>query len=150
MEFEQDTISALASDIWSSMLGIDLFPGNGAMETLGHDRTLTGIVQITGDWAGAVTIRCPTAVAKAFAGAMFGCEGDDLGMDEVRDAIGELCNMTGGSVKGLVPGECQLGIPAVAEGIDYSLTVPRGQAVVNVGFEYEGEPVEIVVYETAA
>ncbi len=149
MQFDEPTLAQLASDIWSSMLGIELAAGNGAMATLGTDRTLTGCVQITGDWAGAVTVRCPTSLARRFAGVMFDCEPDALAADEVLDALGELTNMTGGSVKGLVEGSCQLGIPAVAEGQDYALVIPRGRRVATVGLEHDGEPLEIVVYETA-
>ena len=130
------------------MLGIELADANGALAHLGEDRTLTGCVQITGDWAGAVTVRCPTTLAHTFASVMFDCPVDTLGVDEVRDALGELTNMTGGSVKGLVPGSCQLGIPAVAEGLDYTLVIPKGRKVATVNFEHEGDALEIVVYET--
>lgn len=149
MQLDEPTLARLAGDIWSSMLGIELAEGNGALARLGADPTFTGCVQITGDWAGAVTVRCPTALARQFAAVMFGCEPDTLAADEVADAVGELTNMTGGSVKGLVTGTCQLGIPAVAEGREYALVIPRGRRVVTVGFEHEGEPLEIVVYETA-
>jgi CheY-specific phosphatase CheX len=149
MQFDESMLAQLASDIWSSMLGIERADGNGALARLGVDRTLTGCVQITGDWAGAVTLRCPTSLARSFASIMFDCDPDSLGSDEVFDALGELTNMTGGTVKGLVNGTCQLGIPAVAEGREYALVIPRGRRVVTLGFEHEGEPIEIVVYETA-
>lgn len=149
MQFDESTLAQLANDIWGSMLGIELADGNGAMASLGADRTLTGCVQITGDWAGAVTLRCPTSLARSFASIMFDCDPDSLTADEVLDALGELTNMTGGSVKGLVTGTCQLGIPAVAEGREYALVIPRGRRVATVGLEHDGEPLEIVVYETA-
>ena len=40
--------------------------------------------------------------------------------------------------------------PEKPHGIDYSLTVPRGQAVCSVEFEHDGAPLEVVVYRTAA
>lgn len=150
MEFDESSLSELTSEIWTSMLGIDLAPANGHMDSLGHDRTLTGIVQITGDWSGAITVRCPTELASTFASAMFAADPASLELDEVRDALGELTNMTGGSVKGMLPGQCQLGIPAVAEGVDYTLAIPRGHPVCTLGFEYEGRPLEVVIYETSS
>lgn len=149
VEFDQETLSSLAGDIWSSMLGLELAPGAPLGEH-GAEPMITGCVQITGTWSGAVTVRCPTNLARKFAGAMFATAPDELEPDEVLDALGELTNMTGGSVKGLVPGDCQLGIPAVAEGLNYSLSVPRGEAICAVDLEHEGEPVEVVVYKTAA
>lgn len=147
MEFDLDALSAMAAEIWESMLGIELTPVGEPEAASTGERTLTGCVQITGEWAGAVTVKCPTALARVFAAAMFMSEPDGLDLDEVFDAFGELTNMTGGSVKGMVPGDCQLGIPAVAEGLDYSLTLPRGVAVAAVGFRHAGQPLEIVVYE---
>jgi chemotaxis protein CheX len=149
MEFDVDSLTAMAADIWSSMLGLELLPGNGAMASLHDAATMTACVQITGEWSGAVTVCCPTTLARSFAGAMFACGPDDLAADEVRDALGELTNMTGGSIKGLVPGDCQLGIPAVAEGMDYSLTIPRGAQAAEIEFEYEGQALQIKVFQTA-
>jgi chemotaxis protein CheX len=149
MEFDIEGLEAMTSDIWSSMLGVELQPGNGAMALLGSSPTMIGCVNINGDWAGAVTVACSTELAKKFAGAMFQCGPDDLAMDEVKDAMGELTNMTGGSVKGLVPGENQMGMPAVAEGEHLSLSVPKGAARAQLQFEYEGQPLEVMVYEVA-
>ena len=146
MDFDVDGLSAMAADIWSSMLGIELAPGNGAMASLGDTNTMTACVQIGGDWTGAVTVQCPTTLAKQFAGAMFACGPDELELDEVRDALGELTNMTGGSIKGMLPGDCQLSIPAVAEGNDSSLSIPKGVEAARVDFEVEGQPLEILVF----
>jgi chemotaxis protein CheX len=149
MDFDVDSLSAMAADIWSSMLGVDLTPGNGAMASLGETNTMTACVQIGGDWTGAVTVCCPTTLAQSFAGAMFACEGEDLALDEVKDALGELTNMTGGSIKGMIPGECQLSIPAVAEGHDYSLSIPHGVEAARLDFETGGQPLRILIYATS-
>jgi chemotaxis protein CheX len=148
VQFDESTVARLATEIWSSMLGIELSEANGAMAHLGRDRTLTGCVQITGDWTGAVTVRCPTALARTFASVMFDRRDETVALDDVLDALAELTNMTGGGIKGLVPGSCQLGIPAVAEGLDYTLAIPKGRPIVTVGLEQAGGAIEIVVYET--
>jgi chemotaxis protein CheX len=149
MEFDVESLSALATDIWASMLGVELSPGNGAMAKLADHNTMTACVQIGGDWSGAVTVQCTTDLARSFAAAMFACEPGDLAADEVRDALGELTNMTGGSIKGLVPGDCQLSIPAVAEGENYSLSIPKAAERAQIDFEFEGDPLRISIFETA-
>jgi len=149
MEIDAVTLSSLATDIWSSMLGIDLQPGSADVAELSGERTLTGCVQITGGWAGAVTIRCATAAAARFAAVMFGCEPETLSDEEVRDALGELTNMLAGSVKGMFPEECQLGIPAVADGLDYMLFVPKGKVLTKADLDHEHDAVEVLVYELA-
>ena len=146
MEFNEDTVASLAQEIWASMLGIDLVPGVGT-EMGPAERTLTGCVQISGTWAGAVTVKCPSAAAQAFAGVMFDCDPATLSTEEVCDALGELTNMMGGSIKGLVEGDATLGIPAVAEGVEYRLSIPRALAVVDVTLLNGDLPVEIVVHE---
>jgi chemotaxis protein CheX len=149
MDIDAGTLGELASDIWSSMLGIELQAGSGVVAELGVERALTGCVQITGAWTGAVTIRCTTAAAARFAAVMFGCEAESLSDEEVRDALCELTNMLAGSVKGMVPDECQLGIPAVADGLDYMLFVPKGKVLTHVDLGYQDDSVEVLVYELA-
>jgi chemotaxis protein CheX len=148
VQFDHDTIASLATDIWSSMLGIDLASG-GSHDRDGQVHTFTACVQITGDWAGAVTLSCELAAANHFAATMFGMEPDELASDEVRDALGELCNMTAGGIKGLIDGACQLGIPAVAEGTSYEFTIPKGKITCAVDMSFEGSPVVVSIYETA-
>ena len=148
MELDTTTLGELAANVWESMLGMELVPGMG--EPLADaGRTMTGCVQITGDWHGAVTVRCSAEVAGAFAETMFGCPAADLSVEEIRDALGELSNMTAGSVKGILEGSCHLGIPAVAEGLDYLLTVPKAKEISTAHFMVLGGTLEIAVFEGA-
>jgi hypothetical protein len=68
-------------------------------------------------------------------------------MDQVRDAIGELANMSAGSVKPLLPPPCQLSLPTVADGTDYNFTVPHGEVVLKSTFECEGELMTITILQ---
>lgn len=148
MELDSTTLGELATNVWESMLGMELIPGMG--EPLADaGKTLTGCVQITGAWHGAVTLRCTANAAAKFAEAMFGCPASDLSLEEIRDALGELSNMTAGSVKGCLEGTCHLGIPAVAEGLDYLVTVPRAKEISTVHFTVDGSTLEIAVFEGA-
>ena len=68
-------------------------------------------VELRGAWSGALTLRCPGDLARRAASAFFGRRPDTIGDADAIDAVGELANMTGGNLKGLLPGPCTLSTP---------------------------------------
>jgi hypothetical protein len=55
--------------------------------------------------------------------------------------------MSADSVKPLLPKPCQLSLPSVADGSDYTPTVPQGQLVLETGFEFRGEALKVAIFE---
>jgi len=114
---------SLAEAVWDSMLGQQL-------ERVSPDDTgitgamLTACVQVAGDWNGAITLQCSKACAETMAAAMFDLPVEELPGTDVFDALGELVNMTGGSVKGMVEGTNTLTLPTVVEGDQSALVLP--------------------------
>jgi len=104
-------------------------------------------VQITGAWEGAVRVDCSKPLAQLATSRFLGVNSEEVEMDQVRDAIGELANMSAGSVKPLLPPPCQLSLPTVADGTDYNFTVPHGEVVLKSVFECEGEPMTITILQ---
>lgn len=139
-----DDLFALAETVWSSVLGLELARADELDGKIG-ETAVTSCVQITGDWEGAVTIACSPGLATKLASAMFQMEIDDLSEDEIRDAMGEIANMTGGNVKGMAPGTNTLALPTVTEGEEGALSIARTRRLNRiVGFS-EGEPVVVTV-----
>lgn len=140
----ESDLETITADVLSTMLGLSVERHVGPGP---QGQVLTGVVQITGAWSGAVTINCTAGFARTAAAAMFGLQPQDLADEDVHDALGELANMTGGNVKNLVDGSCQLSLPTVTEGRQYRVTilgsVPRGE----VTFACDGEPLQITVLE---
>ena len=149
MMIDDAQIEKVTESIWDSMLGLEVTPSEPETFSLGDDRLLTACVQITGEWAGAVTLACPTAFARRVAQIMFESEPGDIELVEVEDALGELANMLGGNIKSLLPGPSQLSLPAVTEGLDYTVRVPGSEMVNHVGFRTEGYPITISVLKRA-
>ena len=146
--FAADEISQIMQSIWASVFGVVLERAQtpaGALHWGGP--TVTGCVQITGRWEGAVTIRCSMSLARKAAALMFGAEQDAVTPEEVRDALGELVNMTGGNFKNLLPGPCQLSLPAVTEGSDYLVSIPRSKLLDQVTFSCEGQALLVSLLE---
>jgi chemotaxis protein CheX len=124
MQLATEDITRLTEDIWLSTLGLAVRPADQTVPGRPGGRTLDGIVNITGDYHGAVVVQCQLGLAARLARVMF-----DLGpvrptLADMQDALGEITNMTGGNVKALLPGTCHLSLPAVVEGEDYTIRIP--------------------------
>jgi chemotaxis protein CheX len=126
----------IADDIFTSVLaGADsgqLDDAPSAEPAPGPPRTLTAVVDISGDWNGCVSVSCGRETAVGIASAMFDSPAPELSSEDVVDALGELANMAGGAVKGMIEGDKALGLPTVAEGVDMVLAVPRTTEIAGV------------------
>jgi len=142
----QSDICQMTNEIWSGMLQIDLHPvekNNDANYKVG----VGACVQITGAWEGAVRVDCSLKLARLATARFLATAPAEVEIEQIRDAMGELANMSAGSVKPLLPRPCQLSLPSVADGTDYTLTVPQGEVVLESGFEFEGERLSVTVLQ---
>lgn len=131
-------------DIWATVLGVEVEHGTAELDGV---PSMTGVVQITGDWEGAVQIQCSERLAQQAAATMFMMDAAELSDEEVQDTIGELANMTGGNVKALLAGNCQLSLPTVTAGSDYRQSVPGARVVDVLEFVVLGEPLVVTCIE---
>lgn len=151
MHLTDELIHQVVDTICGSMLGVTTEPIDvDTVESEPELVTLTGSIQISGDWQGDIRLHCDRELANGLASAMFGVEVDDLDGEEVRDALGEITNMTGGSIKALLPGSCVLSLPTVVEGADHQVVVGGTKLVTEAAFSCEGRPLTVAVFEAAA
>jgi chemotaxis protein CheX len=136
-------IEQITGTLWGSLFDLPLQPAEPA--ELGSE-VVTGCVQIVGGWQGAVMLRCPMPLAETLTAHMFQDECAPT-LDEVRDALGELTNVIGGNVKALFPGPSRISLPTVVVGSDYQLSVVDSGSVTSVGFECDGQPLVVTLYE---
>lgn len=140
MEVRSEDIAALVDEIFMATLGLparQVAVEGGVLPPAGP--TLDGIVTITGDWRGAVALQVPKRLAARIATVMFRLGEAAPALEDMQDAVGEITNMTGGNIKGLLPGACHLSLPAVVEGSDYRLRTPGAAVVREVVFDCEGD-----------
>jgi CheY-specific phosphatase CheX len=140
MQYLEEEITQVTTTVWESVLGIALEPRPDIPAVL---RPVIGCVRVTGAFNGAVTIECGESVARDAAATMFGVAPRLAGSAEIRDAIGELVNMTGGNVKALLPSVSVLALPTVAEGGHGSAVLPGTEVVTAVAFACEGQPLVV-------
>jgi chemotaxis protein CheX len=114
---DDEDVRALTADACQLVFGLEARPVAGALAAPGGEY-LRGRIVVTGAWEGAVTLACTHAFARRAAERIFEGAGGVTSPEDVRDALGELTNIIGGGVKGLMPSPSRLSLPTVtrAEG----------------------------------
>jgi chemotaxis protein CheX len=85
--------------------------------------SITGMVGFAGTYSGVISIHCPVPLALKITSNMLGIDCDEVNED-LNDAIGEIANMLGGSVKQVLSKgglDVKLSIPTVISGEDYTV-----------------------------
>src|SRR5262249_14231507 len=108
---------------------------------------LTGCIQITGAWNGAVTVDCAGDLARSIAAIMFDVPLEETMPDQVNDALGEMTNIIGGNFKSFLPEPSQLSLPSVAEGTDYFFRIIGSRQLAQFNFSCQGLPFQVTIVE---
>ncbi|HEX8324411.1 MAG TPA: chemotaxis protein CheX [Tepidisphaeraceae bacterium] len=145
MPVQEQEMQQLTAMVWESILSLPVEPRAG--EPNSGPSMMSACVHITGAWQGAVSISCDADLAARAAGIMFALDAASTGKSDVQDALGELANMIGGNVKALLPEPCQLSLPSVVDGAEYSVRIPRSRVVTRVAMSCEGSPLDVVLIE---
>lgn len=140
MTLGSDELRDAVEEMWTALVGTELVPvaTRGAASP---GRYLSACCQITGGWTGAFTIDMPYDLAVLATATMFGSEPGDVVEEEVTDAIGELANVAGGMLKGLLAQDCALGLPTMFEGTGFVLRIPGASVGSETAWTCEGHQV---------
>ncbi|HTG46460.1 MAG TPA: chemotaxis protein CheX [Actinomycetota bacterium] len=144
MAVTTDDIGQIVTDIWTTMLGFPVASRSDPVDVNG-DRNLSASVQISGGWDGTVLVSCPEQLARRAAAAMFDAE--EASDEEMRDALGEIANMTAGNVKSHIEAYCRLSLPMVAEGKELLISIPGSTVVAEAAFDCGEDAFSVEVYE---
>ncbi len=142
MSVTAEDLARIAADVWRDVLSLEIGPCESA-----EPGDLTGCIQITGAFRGAVILIVPNNVAQSAAAAMFALDAGAVGKDEARDAIGELTNMIGGHVKSMVASPSQLALPSVIPGGEHCLERCRLQLLAEQAMAAPGGRFNVQVME---
>lgn len=140
-----DDVLAVAQGIAQTMLDGEFEPRPDEPH-VDRQNHVTGCVQITGRWTGAVVVDCSGSFARWISQRFLGDEAESS-VDDLRDSVAELANMIGGNVKSLLPGPSYLSLPSVAEGREHAFHVPGAHLVCEVPLRMEGHALAIAVLE---
>ena len=117
----RDDVVRVTQEIWGSMLSLDLISVGSAWHE--DEVGVVGCVQVVGAWEGAIRLDLSPALATKAAAAFTGLQPAEVTPEEIRDAAGELANITAGSIKVLLPAPSHLSLPIAADGTDYKVRI---------------------------
>lgn len=140
----ENDLTALTGGVWDAFLGMIAEPADAGPADDGP--FYTSCVNISGGWDGSVNLLIPEPLARSAAAAMFGIADGQLGQAEVCDAVGELVNIIGGNIKGMIEEPCALSLPMVAVGTHYSVSVPGTELIQAVTLSSEGQAFQVAVH----
>ena len=111
-------------EVFSTMVMMDPADDYPLKEPINRFKcSITGMVGFAGTYSGVVSIHCPVSLALKITSGMLGVDCDEVN-DDLNDAIGEIANMLGGSVKQVLSKgglDIKLSIPTVISGEDYTV-----------------------------
>jgi len=137
-------IATIAQAIWEAMFQSTIATGGDGR--LGTESQVTGLVQLSGTFRGAVMIQCPAALGSELTAAMLqGAQAPSTG--DMVDALGELTNMFAGNLKALLPKPSSISLPTVAFGSHYEIDVVGPTVLARVSFLCDGHPLVVTVLE---
>ena len=146
LQLTAQDIHQLAQSIWNTLFEADL--ELVAAEPPSDGSFITGCIQISGAWEGAVVMRSSVALARRLAAQMLGLEEPEDA--DICDAMGELTNLMAGAAQTLLPAPSELTPPSVIEGKDYKLVLPHFAMANDVPFVFHDEPLSVLIFDSQA
>jgi chemotaxis protein CheX len=135
-------------EIFSTMVGAEVAPSQTAVTVTKFNDCVTAMVGFAGSYNGMISINTPQKLALAIASQMLGMEITECD-DDVRDALGEIANMVGGSFKHhfVKDGhEVRISTPSVMSGEEYVMSVGSVPDTLTLMFGYGEEHFLVSVY----
>lgn len=139
---DQATLAEIVTFVWQTLVGDEI--EQGAPATVGAG--LSASISICGPWTATIVVAMGEELASRYAADLLGIDAGELTGEDVADAVGELVNVVGGNVKGLLDddGASTLSLPIVTE---TAPTVAGGQLTVSAGFDVGGLPMSWEIHE---
>lgn len=111
--------------------------------TADAEATLLGSITFKGSLEGCLGICCTTGCARTIAANMLGMDpSEEIGEDDISDAVGEVANMVMGAVKSRIQdevGSIEVSIPSVVQGRKLKNSLGEGASRVSVAANIEEE-----------
>lgn len=153
MTLTDEDLRCIVDDVVASFVGAPLADPAAALAATGaprevEDTTDLGVsacVSIAGAWTGSVVVTCSLRLARVVAAAMLMAAEEDLVDEDVTDAMGEIANMVGGSVKAHVAEPSVLSLPVVTHGPSHGVVVPGSERLLALHASCAAEPLQVLV-----
>jgi chemotaxis protein CheX len=140
----EDHVCEVTELVCGSLLGSAAVIPTGAPVPEGSAR-VSAWVSIVGAWNGRVEVRVSPALALRLVREVMQLEADSPDSPDVADIVGELANMIGGNLKGLLPPDCRMSVPHAGAAARAGSASTSAVDAVGASFLVDGESLEVVV-----
>jgi chemotaxis protein CheX len=138
-----EDILTVTNNVFQTMLGVEATLDGDSDRS--ESDPITGCVQITGEWKGAVMVQTSRDFSSDAACKMLSMKSDDVELIDRQEALAELTNMIGGNIKGLMPGPSSLSLPSVTSTRAHDIRVMDTAIENSVALDCNGQQIRIVV-----
>jgi chemotaxis protein CheX len=138
----------ITQQVWESFLNPSADPLVGQLHppssTTRADE-VSAAVAVTGAWRGHVVVSCSMAAAREIGSLLLEIPQPEVSESDVADALGELANIIGGNVKGLLPGPCALSLPYLVVAASEHVRWPSATVESRLLVDWHDEPIVVTV-----
>jgi CheY-specific phosphatase CheX len=131
--------------VFATMAGIEVYPSGEALSKT--TPTIESALRYLVVCKGSITLEASTSVAFAFAERMMSIPTPTCCDDDVKDAMGELINMIGGNLKGLLPVDTELSTPVVYDDSSSEMAHSHLIRLSVLNFDCEFGPFRLSLYD---
>ena len=135
-----EDMNHIVGELWSTVFGLGINPTAPAPF---DGRVITATVNMTGDTATSVVVRCGDDLAEQLAARALGLDEAALEPDDLHDTVGEVANILAGNVKAMLGGQLRLSLPAVTDGAAELVEIGRDDVVQDDHFVCNGGHVAV-------
>lgn len=114
MEIDATMMRQIVENVLQQMFGLEVGTAESAPSLVGESCIVSRVRISRESGESLIEVLSPQDTAEIIAEAMFEIPRGELSTDEIHDAMGEIANMIGGSVKGADGGESVLSLPTVS------------------------------------
>jgi hypothetical protein len=140
-------LAQTTQDLWESMVGLDLSEAEPS-QGLGA-AGLAASVMIAGPRPATIRVSCGEPLARHVAASLWRTDAQAVTPKQVSDALCEVANILGGSLKVLFPQPASLSLPTHSEW-QSDPEVLQGNLIGRATFESRGQPLRVEIWETPA
>jgi chemotaxis protein CheX len=141
---QTDDIFAITQNVLETMLQVTVEPSNEQTDML-TENCMTGCIQISGGWKGAVLLQTSEEFASIAASKLLLVNESDVCAEDRQDTLAELTNMVGGNIKSIVPGPSNLSLPSVTSGKDFDIRLVGSSVDNRVHMNCQGQGICVVI-----
>ncbi len=139
-------ILAITQNVLETMVNMGVCEGEIRVPFPQEER-MTGCVQISGTWRGAVVLQTTEGFVKRAACQMLDISEAEVTSADMEDTLSEITNMIGGNIKSQVPSPSYLSLPSVTTGHDFNFRLTGAEIVSQLPMNSHDLPLTVVICE---